>query len=65
MDRLELVVFESRKKREELSSYDSFQEEEQFERDTVCLNLFLYNESHVSFENTGHLLSGVKVILGI
>ena len=40
MDRLELVVFESRKKREELSSYDSFQEEEQFERDTVCLTLF-------------------------
>lgn len=40
MDRLELVVFESRKKREELSSYDSFQEEEQFERDTVFNPLF-------------------------
>ena len=36
-DRVKLVVFESRKKREELSSCDSFQEEEPFERDTVCL----------------------------
>ena len=32
-DRVELVVFESRKKREELSRYDSFKEEEPLERD--------------------------------
>ena len=36
-DRVEPVVFESRKKREELSSCDSFREEEPLERDTVCL----------------------------
>ena len=30
VDRVELVVFESRKKREGLSSADSFQEEERF-----------------------------------
>lgn len=51
MDRVELAVFESRKKREGLSSAGSFQEEERPQRHAVCLTL-VYNPAHISFKNT-------------
>ncbi len=48
MDRVELAVCESRKKREESSSFASFQEEERFEGAILCAH-------HLSFKNTGSL----------
>ena len=36
---MELAVFESRKKKEESSSFDPFQEEDRVERDILCSTL--------------------------